>query len=72
MRNNIKLLKKMLEKIKNTPDDIIEKAIDELSEELDLEEISYNLSTNYAENQYNNFYIERESKKCKENLLLAA
>ena len=63
MRNNVELLKKLLEKIKNTPDNIIEKAIDDLSEEL----IIYNTSIEYINND-----IESENRECKENLQLAA
>ena len=63
MRNNVELLKKLLEKIKNTPDNIIEKAIDDLSEEL----IIYNTSIEYINND-----IESENREWKENLQLAA
>ena len=34
MTNNIKLLNDLLEKIKTTPDDVIDKAIDSLQEKL--------------------------------------
>lgn len=63
MKNNVELLKMLLEKIKNTPDSIIEKAIDDLSEEL----IIYNISIEYINND-----IESENKEWNENLQLAA
>lgn len=63
MKNNVELLKRLLEKIKNTPDNIIEKAIDNLSEEL----IIYNTSIKYINND-----IESENREWKENLQLAA
>ena len=34
MTNNIKILNELLEKVKNTPDDVINKAIDSLHEKL--------------------------------------
>lgn len=37
MKNNIKLLQSLLEKIKNTPDNIIEKSIEKLREKLEKE-----------------------------------
>ena len=37
MKNNIELLKQLLEKIKNTPDNIIEEAIEKLRKELEKE-----------------------------------
>ena len=37
MKNNIELLKQLFEKIKNTPDNIIEEAIEELRKELEKE-----------------------------------
>ena len=37
MKNNIELLKQLLEKIKNTPDNIIEQAIEKLKKELEKE-----------------------------------
>lgn len=38
MTNNIKLLNDLLEKVKNTPDDVISKAIDSLHQNLRKEE----------------------------------
>ncbi len=66
MKNNPELLKKLLEKIKNTPDDIIESAIESLSEKMKLEDFVY--SANIA----NNFSLESENNKWKENLSTAA
>ncbi len=37
MKNNIKLLQSLLEKIKNTPDNIVEKAIEQLSKKIEKE-----------------------------------
>ena len=66
MKNNPELLKKILEKIKNTPDDIIESAIESLSEKMQLESYIYDA------NVLNNFNLESESNKWKENLSIAA
>lgn len=70
MKNNPKLLEKLLEKIKNTPDKIIEQAIDRLSEKLFLQEtiqMEYNLSVK------ENYNMESENEEWKEeNLTLAA
>ena len=66
MKNNPELLKKLLEKIKHTPDDIIESAIESLSEKMKLEDFVY--SANIA----NNFSLESENNKWKENLSTAA
>lgn len=63
MKNNVELLKKLLEKIKNTPNNIIEKAIDNLSKEL----IIYKISDKYINNN-----IESENNEWKENLQTAA
>ena len=60
------MLKKLLEKIKNTPDDIIESAIESLSEKMKLEDFEYNA------NILKNFCLESENNKWKENLSTAA
>lgn len=72
MKNNIELLKKLVKKIKETPDSIIEEAIDSLSEKLAIEDILCNLSIEYVEEECENFKIESESKEWKESLQLAA
>lgn len=69
MKNNIKLLKQLLEKIKNTPNNIIEKSIDKLSKKICIEEFEYNLSMNYEENKNN---VESENNQWMENLAKAA
>lgn len=66
MKNNPELLKKLLEKIKSTPDDIIESAIESLSEKMKLEDFEYNA------NILKNFSLESENNKWKENLSTAA
>ena len=66
MKNNPELLKKLLEKIKNTPDDIIESALESLSEKMKLEDFVYSASIS------NNFSFESENNKWKENLSTAA
>lgn len=76
MTNNPKILKKLLEKIKNTPDDIFEEAIDSLSETMMAEEYMYKLDISIKYNDeyyYNNFYLERENEEWKkESLQLTA
>lgn len=71
MKNNIELLKKLVKKIKETPDNIIEEAIDSLSEKLEIEDFLCSLSIEYVE-ECENFNIESESKEWKESLQLAA
>lgn len=68
MRNNPELLKELLNKIKNTPECIIEKAIDILAEKILIEDTMYNpiLYIN------NDFEIESESKQWMEELVQAA
>lgn len=66
MKNNPELLQKLLEKIKNTPDDIIENAIDDLSEKIQLENYIYDT------NILNKFNLESENNTWKENLSAAA
>lgn len=73
MKNNIELLKKLIQKIKETPDSIMEEAIDSLSEKLEIEDFLNNLSIEYVvEEENENFNIESESKEWKESLQLAA
>ncbi|MFR5508264.1 MAG: hypothetical protein ACLTKT_03500 [Clostridia bacterium] len=72
MKNNIELLKKLIEKIKETPESIIEEAIDSLSEKIVIEDILCNLSIDYVEEECKNFNIESENKEWKESLQLAA
>lgn len=66
MKNNPELLQKLLEKIKSTPDNIIESAIDDLSEKIQLE------SCTYDANIFNKFNLESENNTWKENLSTAA
>ena len=66
MKNNPELLKKLLEKIKNTPNDVIESAIESLCEKMKLEDFVY------SANISNNFSLESENNKWKENLSTAA
>ena len=69
MKNNPKLLQKLMEKIENTPNAVIESAIDKLSTKIILEKYIYNLDIKYDNDNYsNNFYIERENKKWKREI----
>ena len=72
MKNNIELLKKLIERIKETPESIIEEAIDSLSEKIVIEDILCNLSIDYVKEECENFNIESENKEWKESLQLAA
>lgn len=69
MKNNVELLEKLLEKIKNTPDEIIESAINALEIQIFIESYIY-------DNQYfleiEELGIESENEEWKENLALAA
>ena len=72
MKNNIELLEKLVKKIKETPDSIIEEAIDSLSEKLIIEDILCDLSIEYIEENSEKFNIEREGKEWKEESLQLA
>ena len=72
MKNNIELLEKLVKKIKETPDNIIEEAIDSLSEKLIIEDILCDLSIEYIEENSEKFNIEREGKEWKEESLQIA
>ena len=72
MKNNIELLEKLVKKIKETPDNIIEEAIDSLSEKLIIEDILCDLSIEYIEENSEKFNIEREGKEWKEESLQLA
>lgn len=68
MKNNPELLKNILDSIKKIPNDIIEKALDDLSEEIIMENTIYN-SIMYLEKIFD---IESENKEWMEELALAA
>lgn len=74
MKNDIKILETLLKKLQQTPDNIIESAIDKLSEKIIIEKYIYNSYIHYKnESLNNNFDIERENKKWRnENLQLVA
>ena len=51
MKNKIELLEKLVKKITETPDDIIERAIDRLGEKLIMEQFSYSSSIDWIEKE---------------------
>lgn len=51
MKNKIELLEKLVKKIAETPDDIIERAIDRLGEKLIMEQFSYSSSIDCIEKE---------------------
>lgn len=51
MKNKIELLEKLVKKITETPDDIIERAIDRLGEKLIMEQFSYSSSIDCIEKE---------------------
>ncbi len=73
MQSNLEKLKNLLEKIRQTPDDVIERAIDRLSQKIIIEKMRYTMTINYIEkSDCNEFQIESEKDKWKEKLPLVA
>ena len=73
MKRSLELLEKILNKIKSTPDEIIEKAMDRLAEKLKIETFEYYIKNEEISScEYNKYEIESENEKWMENLQLVA